>query len=82
MIESSTPGGYRKAREWVAEHGGDVFPTLGSFEWFVRNHRAELVAAGVLIVRRGACGSLVGPGFGEKAIEIMRRESQARAGAA
>lgn len=67
---------YRKFRDWVSEHGGDLFPTAGSFEWFVRQHRRELIESGELIVRRGPGGTLVGPNFSRLAVEIMQRESR------
>jgi len=66
---------FRKAREWVADCGGDLFPTFGSFEWFVRLHRDELLRSGELIVRRGSAGSLVGPNFDKVAIGILQRET-------
>lgn len=75
-------GDYLRPRDWVVKHGGSAFPTLGSFEWFVRQHRAELVDSGALIVRRGARGSLVGPNFGCVAAEILLRKSRATSGAA
>ena len=52
---------FRPWREWVADDGGDVFPTLSSFEWFTRQHRARLVESGQLILRPGSAGNLVGP---------------------
>ncbi len=64
---------YRKFRTWIAEQGGDLFPTVGSFEWFVRCHRDELIESGELIIRRGPAGTLVGPGFGRLVIEILQR---------
>jgi len=67
---------YLKHRDWVAEHGGAMFPTVGALEWFVRNHRQELIESGELIVRRGPGGTLVGPGFGRLAVEIVQREAQ------
>lgn len=27
-----------RAKAWVAKYGGQVFPTWGSFEWFLRTH--------------------------------------------
>lgn len=66
---------YLRSREWVEQHGGSVFRTHGAFEWFVRQHRDELLASGELIVRKGAGGTLIGPRFGEVVAEILRRES-------
>lgn len=53
-----------------------MFPTVSAFEWFVRQHRAELIASGELIIRRGAGGTLVGPGLGRLVVEIVRREQR------
>jgi hypothetical protein len=74
MSSTYTAKDYMRSRDWVAEHGGPVFPTFSAFEWFVRHHRAELQEAGELIIRRGGGGSLVGPGFGRLAVEIMQRK--------
>ena len=71
---------FRKAREWVSERGGDIFPTLGSLEWFIRTHRHELIRSGQLIVRRGSGGTLIGPEFDRVALQIIQRESAAAHG--
>jgi hypothetical protein len=63
------------AREWVTRRGGKLFSTFASLEWFVRQHRAELIRSGEYIVRRGNAGSLVGPGFDRVVLEILRKES-------
>lgn len=70
---------YRKARDWVADNGGDMFPTFSSFEWFVRMHRDELLRSGELIIRRGSGGTLVGPRFDLVAVRIMQRNQLERA---
>ena len=61
---------------WVESQGGYVFPTKSSTEWFIRTHKDELIESGVLILRRGSGGSLIGPRFGEVSIAIMQRESR------
>lgn len=71
-----TASDYKRARDWVAENGGDTFPTFSSFEWFLRQHRAELIASGEVIVRRGQVGTLIGPGFGRLAVEILKRQQE------
>ncbi|WP_078119610.1 hypothetical protein [Thiosocius teredinicola] len=76
MSKSYTPLDFKKRREWVIEDGGELFGTVGSFDWFVRQHRQELVDSGELIIRRGPGGSLVGPGFGDVAIGILQREAR------
>lgn len=67
-------GDYRKARDWVDEYGGDVFPSFTSFEWFVRKHRQELVGSRQYLPRRGAAGALIGPGFEQVVVDILVRE--------
>jgi hypothetical protein len=74
-----TASDFRRARDWVREEGGGIFPTFSAFEWFKRKHRAELIESGELITRRGTGGDLVGPGFGRKAVEILQREQQGAA---
>ena len=70
---------FRRARDWVAQEGGAIFPTFGAYEWFKRNHRDELIQSGELITRRGAGGDLVGPNFGCLAVEILQREQRGAA---
>lgn len=67
-------GDYRKARDWVDEHGGDVFPSFASFEWFVRKHRDELVGSQQYLPRKGSAGALVGPEIDQVVMRIMSRE--------
>ena len=67
---------WRTMRQWVAEKGGSIFKSYSSFEWFIRKHRAELVASGEYIPRPGASGSLCGPGLATKVLEIIRDEAQ------
>jgi|TARA_B100001939_G_scaffold300599_1_gene276643 hypothetical protein len=58
----------RPLYEWHQEHlnrGGVLFPTFGSLKWFIRQHRDELVNAGVLLIGVGGRVSLVTPKFGE-----------------
>ena len=66
---------YQSMNRWLKEHSGDVFPNTTSAEWFIRNHRQELVQSGELIARRGSAGNLVGPGFERVVLDILRRES-------
>lgn len=68
-------------RDWQLDNAGEVFKTFAACEWFVRKHRRELVESGQLIIRRGAAGSLVGPGFGTLVLEILKRESRAEVAA-
>lgn len=70
---------FRRVRDWVAESGGDLFPTVSSFDWFLRQHRAELLRSGQVIVRRGNVGTLVGPEFEQVALGILQREMTGQA---
>lgn len=58
----------RPLYEWHEEHlrrGGVLFPSLASLRWFIRQHREELIDAGVLLTGVGGRVSLVTPKFGE-----------------
>ena len=71
-----TVADFKSARDWVAENGGDLFPTFSAYEWLKRKHRDELLASGELITRRGRGGDLLGPGFGRVAVQILQREQR------
>ena len=77
---SSLAGGavaaWRKATRWREEHGGDVFPTQSSLDWFIREHSNELRASGEFIQGSGRRGHLVGPNFDSVALGILQRESR------
>ena len=66
---------YKSMSRWLKEHGGDIFPNATSAEWFIRNHRHELIRSGELIARRGSAGNLVGPGFERVVLDILMAES-------
>jgi hypothetical protein len=52
--------GFATIGDWLDHgHAGPFFPTRSSVEWFIRQHRRELVKAGALIPREGRSGSLV-----------------------
>lgn len=68
-------GQYRRARKWQRDNPSDIFPTWATLEWFIRQHRQELIASGQLIVRRGSSGTLLGPQFEHVVLDIMRRRS-------
>ena len=58
----------RPLSEWHEEHirrGGVLFPTYASLQWFIRQHRSELVDAGVLLTGTGGRVNLVTPEFGK-----------------
>lgn len=50
---------FKKVKEWRREHAASLFCTDGSWEWFKRTHRRELIESGALIVRTGRAGDLV-----------------------
>ncbi|MCG6966260.1 MAG: hypothetical protein LJE59_07110 [Chromatiaceae bacterium] len=79
MQSNYTAADFKKARDWVAEHGGPLFPSFSAFEWFVRSHRRQLIESGELIVRRGPGGTLVGPNIGRVAVEIMQERQRGAA---
>ena len=59
-------------RNWVAFHGGDMFRTFSSMDWFIRRNRERLLASGQLIIRNGPGGNVVGPRFDDIVLEILR----------
>lgn len=46
VLELLTPAEYRAARQ-------RIFPSGGSLEWYVRQHRPALIAAGALLMIAG-----------------------------
>lgn len=70
-----------RVRDWIASgQGGAAFRTYSAFEWFLRRHRAELIASGELIIRPGSAGTLCGPNLGARVLDILRREAVAAEG--
>jgi hypothetical protein len=62
-----TPAEYRAAREVV-------FPTAESLRWFMRQHRADLVARGAIVAPTGR--KLVSPGaFDSVVLEVGARRA-------
>ncbi|GAB1394910.1 hypothetical protein MASR1M60_30740 [Rhodocyclaceae bacterium] len=72
---SNCLAGLRQATRWREERAAEIFPTASSFEWFKRQHRAELLGAGVLIPSRGRRGDLVTPEIDGVVLGILRREA-------
>lgn len=66
-----------KPADWVNKFGGEVFPTMGAFEWFKRQHKQEMLEKGVLLKRGGRMGDLIHRDFGKYALEVMTREQAA-----
>lgn len=46
---------YQRAKGWWQEHAAG----LANWEWFKRQHRAELVSSGALLIRAGRAGDLI-----------------------
>jgi hypothetical protein len=64
-------------RAWVeAGRGGPAFNRMDKINWFVRAHREELMAAGVLIPGVGSRPTLVTAAFDELVERILIREAQ------
>jgi hypothetical protein len=59
-------------REAFQRANSHIWPTLGSFNWFERDHRDELRAAGA-VVSIGRRYLIVGDKFVAKALEIGKR---------
>jgi hypothetical protein len=74
---AGTLAAWRRATRWRQESGGDVFPTQSAFEWFYRQHFAELVASGEFMPGTGRRGHLVGPKIDAVVLGILRRQSGA-----
>jgi hypothetical protein len=74
MEHVSDPAQWKTLREYIdSGAAGRLFPSFSSLEWFVRQHRAELIQRNVYVPRAGRAGSLVAPAFGAVALEIFRR---------
>lgn len=70
---------FKKVKEWLREEAASLFGTDGSWEWFKRTHRTELLEGGVLIIRLGRAGDLVdADAIGRVVQTILMRESLAR----
>lgn len=65
---------FQKLRNWQKHHGGELFETLASLEWFIRKHRSRLISSGEFIPQRGAKGSLIGRGFEGVVVQIIRSQ--------
>lgn len=53
-----------------------IFPSVGSFDWFVRQHRARLVEVGALVFLAGR--NYVHPSRADQIIAAIGREQAAR----
>lgn len=69
----------QSAEEWRAQHASSVFPSPGSWSWFKRKHRDNLVKTGALVLGSGRMCDLVHAGRISNVVqEILTKESLAR----
>ena len=67
----------KKAEQWRRDHAPSLFGSSGSWAWFKRMHRDELIQSGALIVRSGRAGDLVHiDRIGPVVQRILQAESQ------
>jgi hypothetical protein len=65
-------------REWLTRTGNPVFPTRASLEWFLREHRQELIDSGEFLPGAGNRSHLLGPKFGALVVDVLRRKASER----
>jgi hypothetical protein len=71
---------YLQVGDWLDHHPNPFFPTRSALDWFIKNHREELIACDALIPRAGRNGSLLDrERFPQAVVDIHRREAQERA---
>jgi hypothetical protein len=74
--EASTLAGWMPTSEWAVAHAGRFFPTKASLDWFIKQHRRELIETDALIPREGRAGSLVSiDRFPKVALAIFKRRA-------
>ena len=64
----------RSLATWQAEHlasGGEVFPTLASLQWFIRQNRTELETQKAIIPGKGSRGTMLTPNFDQITIGLL-----------
>jgi hypothetical protein len=67
-------------RRWVEDgDGGDAFNQYHKIDWFIRNHRDELLQTETLFPGSGGRPTLVSPVFSEAVEKILKREAVALA---
>lgn len=72
----STLAGWMPLAEWVETHGGAMFGTKASVDWFVKRNRRELIEADALLPREGRAGSLVSvEKFPQVVVGIFKRRA-------
>lgn len=69
----------KKAKDWRREDAAHIFATDGSWDWFERMHRQELVKSGALILRIGRSGNLANPSIMNVIVpELLHKDSLAK----
>ena len=82
MPESHELAGYTSVADWLDHNVGPFFSTRSSLDWFIKQHRRELVERGALIPREGRSGSLLSiEKFPQAVVEILRRRALDRVSA-
>ena len=64
----------RSLATWQAEHlalGGELFPTLASLQWFIRQNRTELETQKAIIPGKGSRGTMLTPNFDRITISLL-----------
>lgn len=68
--------GYISVSDWLDTQAGPFFETRSALDWFIRQHRRELIEADALIPREGRNGSLVSiEKFSQAVISILKRRA-------
>ena len=81
MSEENSLSEFIKVDDWVRDYAGPFFPNRFSFEWFLKQHRAELVSSGAVILGGGRSQTLVSKKLlPELVLKIRRRAGEAKLG--
>jgi hypothetical protein len=68
--------GYVGVNDWFDRYAGKVFETHSAVDWFIKQHRRELIEEGALITRAGRSGSLISiEVFPQVVIKILKRRA-------
>ncbi len=66
--------GSKSLAKWQAEHlavGGEIFPTLASLQWFIRQNKDELQAHNAIIPGKGSRATMLTPYFEKVTTELL-----------
>ena len=80
MKDSNTPpsfdvGELETSQEWFERKGKSAFCSYDHINWFIRQHRCELLRSGMYFPGSEYVPTTVGPDFGKLVIQIMQREA-------